>query len=477
MPDHARSSFLKNYTKALLEGTAAVFVGAGFSRAAGFVDWKGLLKDVATDLGLDVDKETDLVALAQYHVNKRRSRSHLNQLLIEEFTKDATLTKNHRLLANLPLETVWTTNYDDLIERAFEEAHKKVDVKRTKENMAITVPRRAVTIYKMHGDKLLPDEAVLTKEDYEAYDQKRSIFSMKLKGDLIERPFLFLGFSFTDPNIDYILSRVRMLLGENQREHFCIMKKLDKPKSSGKKAVDDFKYKQSQFEHRVEDLKRYCIQTVLIDDYTEISDLLQELNRRSHFRDVFVSGSADDYTPLGQGPTEELCRKLGGRIIQDGYNLVSGFGLGIGGQVIVGAMDALQRNDEERLILRPFPQKPPPGETLADYWKKYREEMISKAGICVFLCGNKKDPSTGTTVESDGVIEEFDIARKQGKYVIPIGATGHAAETIWKSVMADMKAFFPQGGVKTHLQSLGNPSKSIDDHVTAVFEIVKHITA
>lgn len=227
MPDHTRTSFLKNYTKALLEGTAAAFVGAGISRASGFVDWKGLLRDVAKDLDLDVDKETDLVALAQYHVNSRRSRSHLNQLLIEEFTKDATLTDNHRLIANLPLETVWTTNYDDLLERAFEEAHKKIDVKRTKENMAITVPRRAVTIYKMHGDKMMPDEAVLTKEDYEAYDHKRSIFSMKLKGDLIERPFLFLGFSFTDPNIDYILSRVRMLLGENQREHYCIMKRLD----------------------------------------------------------------------------------------------------------------------------------------------------------------------------------------------------------------------------------------------------------
>lgn len=477
MSDHTRTSFLKNYTKALLEGTAAAFVGAGISRASGFVDWKGLLRDAAKDLDLDVDKETDLVALAQYHVNSRRSRSHLNQLLIEEFTKDATLTDNHRLIANLPLETVWTTNYDDLLERAFEAAHKKIDVKRTKENMAITVPRRAVTIYKMHGDKMMPDEAVLTKEDYEAYDHKRSIFSMKLKGDLIERPFLFLDFSFTDPNLDYILSRVRMLLGENQREHYCIMKRLDKPKSSGKKAVENFKYKQSQFQHRVEDLKRYCIQAVLIDDYAEIGKLLRELNRRSHFRDVFVSGSAEDFAPLGQEKTEELCRKLGGRIIRDGYNLVSGFGLGVGGQVIVGAMDALQRNDEDRLILRPFPQKPPPGETLAAYWTKYREEMISKAGTCVFLCGNKKDPTNGKIVEAEGVIEEFEIARKQKKYVIPIGATGHAAERIWKTVMSDVKTFFPQSGVKTHLQVLGNAAKSTDEHVAAVFEILKHITS
>ena len=58
----------------------------------------------------------------------------------------------------------------------------------------------------MHGDFSQPRNAVLTKEDYETYNEHRALFSEKLKGDLIEKTFLFLGFSFTDPNVDYILA-------------------------------------------------------------------------------------------------------------------------------------------------------------------------------------------------------------------------------------------------------------------------------
>ena len=74
--------FYDAYTAALLEGTAAVFVGAGMSRSSGYVDWHGLLRDIAMDLGLDIDKETDLIAVAQYHTNKYKSRKRLDQLLL-----------------------------------------------------------------------------------------------------------------------------------------------------------------------------------------------------------------------------------------------------------------------------------------------------------------------------------------------------------------------------------------------------------
>jgi len=53
-------SFLKDYVAAAIEDDAAVFVGAGLSRSAGFVDWKGLLSEFADELGLDLDVETDL---------------------------------------------------------------------------------------------------------------------------------------------------------------------------------------------------------------------------------------------------------------------------------------------------------------------------------------------------------------------------------------------------------------------------------
>lgn len=475
----ALEEFYKEYTQALDEGYAALFAGAGLSRPSGFVDWKELLKDIATDLGLDIDKETDLIALAQYHVNERSGRGRLNKLLIEEFTKDAEINDNHRLIATLPLDTVWTTNYDTLIEEAFRQAHKRPDVKITKENLAFTRPKNDVTVYKMHGDISLPHEAVLTREDYETYNENRSIFSDKLKGDLISKTFLFLGFSFTDPNIDYILSRIRSLLGQNRRDHYCIMGHPHKKK--GPKGKAQYEYEKKKLALRVADLKRYGIHALMVDDYEEITQILQELNRRSHRKDIFVSGSAHEYGDMGRKRIEDLATAIGREIIHKDYNLTSGFGLGIGGAVIIGAMEALYSNDknrvDERTRLRPFPQAAPKGMTLSEFWTKYREEMISNSGFTIFICGNKFDSNTNATVIANGMLEEFEITKRLGKFPIPIGATGYAAQQIWDEVNSSLDQYYPGGGVKGYFKTLGDPNKTNKEIVDAVFAITKRVVS
>jgi hypothetical protein len=45
---------------------------------AGLVSWKDLLRDIAKEIGVDVDKEVDLISVAQYHVNKHRSSHRIN---------------------------------------------------------------------------------------------------------------------------------------------------------------------------------------------------------------------------------------------------------------------------------------------------------------------------------------------------------------------------------------------------------------
>jgi hypothetical protein len=96
-------SFVERYVQAIRDQNAAVFVGAGVSIPAGLVNWKGLLKSIAREIGLDVKKEEDLVTLAQFHVNERRGRHGINQALIHEFATRGKLTENHKLLAGLPI--------------------------------------------------------------------------------------------------------------------------------------------------------------------------------------------------------------------------------------------------------------------------------------------------------------------------------------------------------------------------------------
>jgi len=205
MASHAIDSFINTYVQALHNQNAAIFAGAGLSIPAGLVNWKELLRDIANDIGLNIDKEDDLVTVAQFHVNERGGRHKINQALVNEFANRAVLTENHKILASLPIRTYWTTNYDTLIEDALRSARKNPDIKITKNNLSTTFPRQDAVVYKMHGDVSQPDEAVVTKDDYEAYDSKRHLFSMALQGDLVSKTFLFIGFSFSDPNLSYIL--------------------------------------------------------------------------------------------------------------------------------------------------------------------------------------------------------------------------------------------------------------------------------
>ena len=124
------SVFLREYSRELHNKNAAVFAGAGLSMETGYVDWKGLLREIIQDLGLDPDKEHDLVTLAQYHCNQAGgSKTRLIQPIFTHFAPTKTPTRNHQILASLPIHTYWTTNYERLIEKALEDAKKVPDVK------------------------------------------------------------------------------------------------------------------------------------------------------------------------------------------------------------------------------------------------------------------------------------------------------------------------------------------------------------
>ncbi|HEY0321384.1 MAG TPA: SIR2 family protein [Pyrinomonadaceae bacterium] len=470
------SNFYSEYGRALDNREAALFIGAGLSAGTKLKTWPELLREVADDLKLDINKETDLVALAQFHVNEKRGvRTRLNQLLRDTYGADRPLTENHRLIAKLPVETVWTTNYDQLLEKAFREAGKLYDSKVTTGDFSTTERGREVTIYKMHGDITHPQEAVLTKEDYEVYNIKREVFTNTLKGDLVNKNFLFLGFSFTDPNIDYILSRIRVLMWENPRQHYCVMKWPSKPKSRKKEA--DYEYEMRKLQLRTDDLKRYGIEALMVNEFSEITELLEELNKQAFRKHVFVSGSAHEYAPMTRERVEKLARMIGERTIREGFNLVSGLGLGVGGAVLIGAMEEVYRDDRapllDRVIMRPFPQLSAKDPKRAETYTKYRNDLLSTVGYAVFLCGNKEDPHSKKVVLADGVIEEFEIAKALGRHPIPIGATGHAAKKIWDEVSAAPEKYFPGVDVRKQLKVLGDAKKSDKQLVDAVFEIIR----
>ncbi|KQL33557.1 hypothetical protein AN960_21025 [Bacillus sp. FJAT-25509] len=458
--------FIKDYSKEIEEDNAAVFAGAGLSVPVGYVSWSELLEPIADEIGLDIHKETDLVSLAQYYCNENLgNRSRINQIIMNEFSKKTTLTENHKILSRLPIRTYWTTNYDRLLENALENEGKVPDVKYTVNQLAITRPNRDAVIYKMHGDINHPNDAVIIKDDYESYFLKMSSYITALSGDLVSKTFLFLGFSFTDPNLDYVLSRIRSTYTNNQRRHYCIMKKIE---IRNNELVEDFQYRQRKQELFINDLKRFNIKTLIIDSYDEITYILKKIENKIKRKTIFLSGSATIYNQWEKEESESFIHKLSKEIIKNKFNIVSGFGLGVGSFVITGALEEIYINqgkiDDNRLILRPFPQSEH-GQT---QWKKYREDMISRAGVSIFIYGNKYEENR--IVSAGGVISEFEISHQQQNFLIPVGATGFAAKDLWNRVNNDFEKYYPNTttDIRKAFDSLNDEKLSKDELIEKI---------
>lgn len=463
-------AFINSFASDIADGTAAIFAGAGLSVGSGYVNWPELMREIAEELGLDVDRETNLVAVAQYHLNERRNRTRINQKIIDEFSVGHTLNENHEILARLPIATYWTTNYDNMIETALEAAGKVVDVKYTVEHLKKTQRGRQAVIYKMHGDARDPDKAVLTKDDYEGYFRDREPFVTALTGDLVSKTMLFVGFSFTDPNIDYVMSRIRVVLRNQPKQHYCILRR-EARKSREKLA--NFEYRRRQQDYFVKDLARIGIHALMVDEYSDVTRILQAVETRYRARTVFISGSAHEFDPWLPDDAGRFIESLSAGLVGRGFNVVTGFGLGVGPSVIAGALHEIlaypKRHSQNQLKAFPFPVDDGSAPARRALYRRHREAMIGNAGIAIFLFGNKRD-KRGSIVHADGMQEELAIARSKDLQVIAVGSTGWVAQEIANDLVgshsARTKAF------KKAFAIANDPNADIASTVKAILTMV-----
>jgi hypothetical protein len=459
-----RDRFLRDYVKALEDGRAAFFAGAGLSKAAGYIDWAELLREFAEELGLNIDEEHDFPLVAQYHLDEHNnSRGLLSSKLRESFEGDAT-TEVYRQLARLRLPVVWTTNYDTAVERAFDAEGLKPDVKPNGTKGAWTTSRHGsgVTVYKMHGDISDPDNVVLSRDDYDIYASKYPYVLDTLRSHLIERTFLFAGFSFTDPNLDHVLSTLRAYWGNGGRVHWVLVR------------LDTDGRKQAKQRLWARHLKRYGMNVVFLKDHAEVLELLQDIETRLRRRHVLVSGSASTDEPLGRPRLDELCAKIGRLVVSGGRTLVCGIGLGVGSAVLTGAAEAVYESDDDparRLRLYPFPR--PPADTREEVWTKWRVGMVRTAGFAVFVAGNKLDD--GKIVPAGGVRQEYELAVAAGAYPLPVAATGWVAQEMHDEVLGRFDELLP-GAPRDAFELLGRPDATDDEILSSLRRILDALT-
>lgn len=284
------NDLVQEFSKQLASGCGSIFVGSGISCESNVPSWLNLLKNMAqTRVGLEIGSEDNLPLIAQHIVNQASgNRGPLVQHFSRELTKNYCPNPYHAALARMNVSSLWTTNYDSLLEDSFRQ-HFKVNVTASDDAVVRNVDNFQIEVVKVHGCiKISPhDDLVVTEEDYENFFVKRPAIARKLSQELLDKSFLFIGYSYEDPNISNILIEARRLARNATRQHYIILKRVSGDDKIKRKA------KQKQQNLWLKDLERVGILACQIDDFTELQNILDDIAVKSRGNTIFVTGSHD----------------------------------------------------------------------------------------------------------------------------------------------------------------------------------------
>jgi len=215
--------------KNLEAGNVVAFVGAGMSVGAGLPGWYRMIEELCQDIGysLPPPKHTtseSLINAAQYFVNKENLHALIAFLKDRLDSSDKEPTSAHLALARLPITTVFTANYDDLLERAFRKAGKRVNLIVKDESLPfLSRDPNVVNLIKLYGDLDQPETIVLAREQYDSFFLDRPQMIKLLENELTRSDMLYLGWSHSDPHFNLVFGEMLTRFKKFLRTGYAVM--------------------------------------------------------------------------------------------------------------------------------------------------------------------------------------------------------------------------------------------------------------
>ncbi|WP_231959282.1 SIR2 family protein [Paraoerskovia marina] len=402
------------------QGNAVIFVGAGLSQGAGLPGWEELLETPSRES--EIPSESDLPLKAEYIITEGTyHRERLEQHILAEIaTTSPRPTSTHSSLSLLPVNQFWTTNYDTLLEESIPDA-TVVEVD-SRIQVLGSVNR---SIVKMHGSIGTDDgrhkwesPPVITRSDYENYERDWPRTASLLRATYLSKTFLFLGFSFTDANIEILLSLSRRLSSDAGTRHLTVIRR-PSAKDSDARRLHNLK---------VRDLELSGVRVLEIDDHAEIEPLLERLIRRTRPTRLFIAGSGETTDTKFRGYCSALGVALANKIDWEICSLGGPSGWCVSREV-ARIRRAENTYSPEQIVTRFRGSTAPP------------PPMDERVGTAVFSDLTREPLVKGTLAESRAMVviegatrtkEEIIWAAEAGLGVVPIAGSGGAAQEYWQ---------------------------------------------
>ncbi|MCP4353499.1 MAG: CHAT domain-containing protein [Desulfobacterales bacterium] len=220
--------FLTELSKLLSKEDIILFIGHGLSAIAGLPDWMTLIRPLAQSVRYQLPTEdklitTDHLLTAAQHYENQRSRQsliqHLRDALESTLVKTATA---HKIISTLPVNVIFTTNYDNLIERALDEANRRPNIIVSELDLSFWDEGR-VQLIKLCGDLNRPESIIITKRDFNTYCTTRSRLAERLRTTLESKTALFIGYSLQDPFFNQIWDHIGLDFGNLRRRSYAVL--------------------------------------------------------------------------------------------------------------------------------------------------------------------------------------------------------------------------------------------------------------
>lgn len=223
-------------------GRATFETPAPFADDARFPSWSMLVERMLAELRASASEREaesverfmreqsplDAAQLFRLRTSPVRYRDFLMEQFVTRLDDAERLTPSHRELVALPIRDLFTTNYDSLIELAFERGGRELAVSTTPaEFLHVAVDHPDTHLVKLHGTWEHPDEIVLTRDDYARSRLERAEMFRHLAQTARFSSFLFIGFSLGDPNFNLIRDEARAVMGDAMPTSYLVQQRVD----------------------------------------------------------------------------------------------------------------------------------------------------------------------------------------------------------------------------------------------------------
>ena len=234
------SHFPENLLAALEAEECILFIGSGISQWSGLPDWESLLRGMADFLDsrclVKKAEKTEIETIIQ---NKdlltaaSLCSSRMRKADIREFIDGVFINSNpkphevHKIIVELGPDSFVTTNYDRLIEDAYQSVHgvalAPVNNDQPIEQAEIVKHGASRFIFTPHGRADNVDTIIVSLEDYRTIQYDMKSVTKSLEHLFISRPVVYLGFGLRDPDFLMIKDQIYATYSGAERAHFAVM--------------------------------------------------------------------------------------------------------------------------------------------------------------------------------------------------------------------------------------------------------------